>query len=275
LDIQAKYQTQASTYPLLENDPVGLTSSSSDNSRKRSDIDVILTIGGRLAAPVLSFNIQLADDDQSPIGSSVERALARLSQNEAELNKQVFSLLLFNSFTGTTGSGNISSAGTATAIRSVGNLIGDQLNKLAQKAQGFEIDFNLDQYVNALSESGSDITQIDLGISQTLFKDKLVISVGGNIGLESGNPDGQAFSNVAGDFVLEYKITQGGKYRVKVFQKSDYDALNDDNLWKTGVGFSYQTKFGRLLIKSQRKKFQSAAKQKQATDKSVQDEKKQ
>lgn len=252
LDLTARYDTEASTYSLLAAEAATMSDSEARALRRKSDVSVLLNIGGKLSAPELSFDIRMAGGEQGPIGSSVDRALASLRQNESELNKQVFSLLLFNSFTGISSTGSASTAGTGTAMRSVGNLINTQLNRLAQKAQGLEIDFDLDQYAGAMNESGAGITEIDLGISQSLFQDKLVISVSSNIGLEGGNPEGRALSNVAGDFVLEYKITQGGKYRVKVFQTADYDALTEDNVWKTGVGFSYQTRFGRQFFKQQR-----------------------
>lgn len=246
LDIQAAYNTDASTVALIESETATLSSEEQQALKKKTEVSVLLNMDGKLSDPILSFDIKIADNSSGPVGSSVTRALNKVKQNESELNKQVFSLLLFNSFTSTSSTGNISSAGTSTAVRSVGNLINSQLNKLAGKANGLEINFDLDQYADQFSESGSQITDVELGISQSLFNDKLVISVGGNVGLESGQSENGALSSVAGDFVLSYKITSDGKYNVKVFQKSDFDALNDANVWKTGAGFSYQTKFGRL-----------------------------
>lgn len=253
LDLQAAYSTKASAYTLVADNSGTLSDSDIRSLRRKSDVDVLLDISGKLSSPELSFDLNVAAAEEGAVGGSVSRALANIKQNESELNKQVFSLLLFNSFTGISATGSASTAGTGTAMRSVGSLINSQLNKLAQNADGLEIDFDLDQYAGALSESKAGITEIDFGIRQSLLNDKLVIAVGSNIGLEGGNSSGKALSNVAGDFVLEYKITQGGKYRVKVFQKTDYDALNEDNVWKTGIGFSYQTTFGRQFFKSKRR----------------------
>lgn len=249
LSLKAAYNTEASTYPLVQGQSGGLSQSEESDIKKKQDVRVELNINGKLAEPELSFNINLANTGDSPVGSSAKRALDQLKQNETELNKQVFSLLLFNSFSGSTSSGNISSTGSSTAVRSVGNLISTQLNRLASKAEGLQINFDLDQYADQLSENNEQITEIDLGISQSLLDDRLVISVGGNVDLETGNQSKSSLGNVAGDFVIEYKLSDDGKYKVRVFQKSDYDALNDANLWKTGAGFSYQTKFGKLRKK--------------------------
>lgn len=248
LDIKAQYNTQASTLPLLNNDVSTLSDAERDNVRKRAKVGVILNATGRISAPILTFDIQLADNNSSgPVGSSVIQALDRLRMNESDLNKEVFSLLLFNSFTGSSSTGNIATAGTATALRSVGDLINSQLSKLTSSKEGLEINFGLDQYDDQVSEGGGQVTEVNLGVSQSLFNDKLEISVGGNLDVGSGNEERNGLSGVAGDFVLEYKITDDGKYRVKVFQKSDYDVLNENNLWKTGVGFSYKTKFGKVI----------------------------
>ena len=249
LDIKAAYKTEASTYALVEGQASSLSQEEEREIKKKQEVSVELVMGGKLAEPELSFDIKLENTGDSPIGSAAKRSLDQLKQNESELYKQVFSLLLFNSFSGSSTSSNISSTGSSTAVRSVGNLISSQLNRLASKAEGLQINFDLDQYQDQLSETNEQITEIDLGISQSLLNDRLVISVGGNVDLESGNQDKNSLGNLAGDFVIEYKLTEDGKYNVRVFQKSDYDALNDASLWKTGVGFSYQTKFGKLMKK--------------------------
>ncbi len=247
LDIKARYNTQASTLPLLNNDVSMLSESEKDNVRKRANVGVVLNAQGRLSAPELKFDIEIPESSSGPVGSSVTQALDRLRLNESDLNKEVFSLLLFNSFTGSSSTGNIATTGTSTALRSVGDLINTQLNRLASSAEGLEFNFNMDQYDDQVTEGGGQITEVNLGVSQTLFNDKLVISVGGNVDVGSGNEERQGLSGVAGDFVLEYKITEDGKYRVKVFQKTDYDVLNENNLWRTGAGFSYKTKFGKIV----------------------------
>lgn len=246
LDIKARYKTQASAMPLLKNDISSLSESETNTLRKRMEVSVLLNINGKISNPNLSFDIQVPQNSSSPVGNSVTQALDRIRTNESDLNKEVFSILLFNSFTGSSSTGNITSTGSATAIRSVGNLINSQLNQLAGKVEGLQIDFDLDQYQDEVSQGGGNVTQVDLGLSQSLFDDRVVISVGGNVDLESGNTEREGLSGIAGDFVLEYKISENGKYRVRVFQKSDYDALTQDNLWKTGVGFTYKTKFGKI-----------------------------
>lgn len=246
LNLQAAYKTDLSALPLVSNESATISDDDKKALKRKSEMKVLLKIKGKIEEPELSFDIIQNENNDSPLGSSISRALNRIRQNESDLNKQVFSILLFNSFTGTSSSGNISSAGTSSAARSVGNLINTQLNKLTNNVNGLQLNFDLDQYESIASENGEQTTEIDIGLSQSLLNDRLTISLDGNIGLETGNESNNAFSSIAGDFVLAYNITKDGKYKVRAFQQSDFDALNNSNVWKTGFGFSYEAKFGKV-----------------------------
>lgn len=248
MDVKAKYTTKASVLPLVTQDVSTLSEEDRMQFKKQAEVDVILMVEGSLKSPDLSFDIKVPEYS-STSQTGITSALQRIKQNESDLNKQVFSLMLFNSFTGDQSKGNISNSGTATAVRSLGNLINKQLNNLIGSSSGFEVNFGADNYSTGITgENGqSTLTELNLGISQTLFNDRLMVSVGSNVDLENNNTNSnQNLSNVSGDFVLAYKITEDGKYRFKVFQKTDYDALNESNFWKTGVGITFKTVFGKI-----------------------------
>jgi hypothetical protein len=245
LDLRAIYQTALSPGPLIQNS-IDL-SVNSDLSGKEQ-VNVVMNVDGIIAKPHLTFDIQIPESGTSPFGNTLSAALTSLRQDETRLLEQVFSVILFNSFTGGSSGGNLTNLGSSTAISSVGNLINGQLSKLAKKANGFEIEFALDQYRD-LKNSNSNVTEFDLGLSKRLFDDRLIISADGNANLESGAESANNFSSFAGDFVIQYLLTENGKYRVKVFQKSDFNAISNDNVWKTGIGLSYKTKFGQIKPK--------------------------
>lgn len=249
LDITALYKTKATTLGLVESENTALSEADASEYKRKTDVNVYLKINGNLLNPQLNFDIDFPNSASNSINNSAVQALNKIKNNPNELNKQVFSLLLFNNFsTRSSSTSNITSAGTSNAVRSLSGMISNQLNKLASNAKGLELNLAVDQYKNNISESGEQITDIELGVSQSLLDNRLTISVDGNVGLESGQEKG-ALSNVAGNFEIRYKITQDGKLNVRVFQKSDYDALNESNVWKTGAGFSYQTNFGKILKK--------------------------
>lgn len=246
LDIQAKYQTKASVLPLLTKDINSLSEEDRNQYKKTAEIDVVLSVKGSLATPALTFDIQVPEYSGGATQSGIASSLQRIKQNESDLNKQVFSLMLFNSFTGDQSKGNVTGAGTSTAIRSVGNLINNQLNSLIGKSNGFEVNFEADNYNTGLASGNQNtVTELDLGVSQSLMNDRITLSVGGNVDLESDKLSNQSLSNISGDFVVAYRLTEDGKYQAKVFQRTDYDALNESNFWKTGIGFTYRNVFGK------------------------------
>lgn len=240
LDMQAIYETRTNTYALVNTVGSSLEDGSASN---REVVQVVLNVGGTLSKPELSFDIQLPENSSGPINNSVSQALSNLRQNETQLLEQVFSLILFNGFTGGSSGGNLSSVGTATAVSSLGNLMNSQLNKLSKNDKGFSLNVDVDQYQNVQSDNGS-ITKLGLGVQQKLFDDKLEISVGGNANLETSNESDNQFSSFAGDFVIRYYLTDERNFLVKVFQKSDYDALSNDSVWKTGLGLTYKKTLG-------------------------------
>jgi hypothetical protein len=264
LDITAAYRLKATTYGLVENEFSTLSEAEKKSAKSLSDIDVVLKLEGPLLEPSVKFNIDIPENNSTAVSSSVIRALENLKTNETELNKQVFSLLLLQGFSTSNITSNIASAGTQVAYNSVSSFINSQLKKLTSKANGLEVGIGLASNSELTDEANTTNTNIAAYVRQSILNDRIIIGLGGNLDLESGNTSG-GLTNVAGDFVLEYKITSDGRLRLSVFQKSDYDILNDNNVWKSGAGFSYQTTFGRL-INSKNKKTPPPEPEKQKLD---------
>ncbi|MCB0612601.1 MAG: translocation/assembly module TamB domain-containing protein, partial [Phaeodactylibacter sp.] len=81
------------------------------------------------------------------------------------------------------------------------------------------------------------------GLSKQLFDDRLSIKVGGTVGF--GEPSGpEEFTALSSEFLLEYKLTEDGRYRVRVFRRPDYDIIKTSNTVRTGVSILYKKSFG-------------------------------
>ena len=246
LDMKAIYETRTNTYALVSNNGSAIDDGSASN---RATVQVVLNVEGTLSKPELSFDIQVPDNSSNTVSNSVTDALASLRSNETQLLEQVFSLILFNSFTGGSSGSNISAVGTSTAISSIGNLINNQLGKLSKNKSGFSLNFDLDQYEDISTSDGNNITEIGVGMQQKLFDDKLEFTIAGNANLETGESAANNFSSFAGDFIIRYYITEDRNMHVKVFQTSDYDALSNDSVWKTGLGLTYKKTYRSLRRK--------------------------
>ncbi len=281
LDIEAAYKLKTSTYSLVENEFETLSDDEKETAKDpTTDVEVILGISGQLSEPEINFDIRIPQNSGNIVSSSVTRALEKLRSNKTELNTQVFSLLLLQGFTTSNWSSNAINTGTQIAYNSVSSFINNQLKKLTNKAKGLEVGVGIasSNEINEVELEGEGTessintsTNIDLFIKQSLLNDRLSLQIGGNVDLNSGSSEG-GLTNVAGDFVLEYKLTKDGNLRMNVFQKSDYSVLNDNNVWKTGLGLSYQKTFGKIGGSNHQKKNKEKRKKKAESSNAIKNE---
>ncbi len=252
LNLTAIYETKTQTYDFIAGTSTGLSADEEKDAKLRAPVQVKMIIAGNLSNPDLSFDIGFPDAYQSSSRSLVEQKVASIRNHESELYKQVFGLILFGSFItdeSSTASTDLTESGEAILISSVSNLITQQLNNLADKyVNGIDISMNLESYQSDF-DSDESVTDLQLALSKQLFNDRLTISAGSNIGLttnENEDISKEDLTGITGDFVIEYKLTESGKYRVKVFNRNDYDPLNDSNANETGIGVFYVESFDRI-----------------------------
>ncbi len=273
LYINAIYKTSVSTYALIGEQATTLSAQEQSDAREPKPIDVVLSMRGRLSSPEISFDIRM--QDESGVSSIASRRLQQIRQDQSTLNTQVFALLLMNSFItdGSTGIGGGGVPGTNAALKSVSGLINQQLSKFTSKVKGFSVNIDANSYQGySATDANNTVTALGLDVSQQLFNDRLVIKAGGDVNLESntGNPNqGSGFTQWAGDFVIEYKLTESGKYRVKVFNTSDYSILYQNNVNRTGVGLSFQHSFRKIKSKQKREEELQKEQEKEPEDNSV------
>lgn len=248
-DITAVYTAGASLYPLIQNQVGFLTDAQMREVKKRADVQVLLKLKGDLSQPEISFDIQVPQTGQNAIDNAVARKLTQLREQENELNKQVFGLLLFNNFISEESSVvDLASTGENIALSSVSNFISNQLNNLANRyVKGVDLTFDMESYKTQFDGQSSAVTELEVQLSKQLFNDRLSIQVGGNFDLspEDSRRQDNGFG-FAGDFLLEYKLTESGAYRLRVFRRSDYDLLRG-NETETGVGLIFKKSFGGTM----------------------------
>ncbi|GJM35688.1 MAG: hypothetical protein DHS20C18_46890 [Saprospiraceae bacterium] len=246
-NITALYTARTSTYELIEGETTSLSEAEVRTAQGRTEVKVVMNIRGNLDSPEITFDIQLPESQSNVVSSTVARKLNQMKQDPNELNQQVFGLLLFNSFiTSSNSSVVLTQAGQNVVISSVSKLLSNQLNRLADKfVKGVDISFDLDSYQNQYIDAGAGgtVTQLQVGLSKTLFNDRLTIKAGGNVNLNAADSGKTDFSTIAGDFVLEYRLTPNGNYRLQVFRRSDYDVLNDANSSKSGIGIFFKKSY--------------------------------
>jgi len=251
VNVTARYDTRAKPTSLMSIGS-GLTPTEAAAYSQPLPFYIYLMMKGDLLQPQISFKLDMPESQKGAGGGAVYGKLNTINSDDAELNKQVFSLLVFNSFMA---SSNASTGSDASdfARSSVSRLMSDQLNKLsAQYIKGVEVDVDLVSYnqndVATNQKQGN--TQLQVGVKKTLFDDRLSVQVGGNVMLEGqqNTTDPTATNsaqNITGDVVVEYKFTKSGRYKLKGFRLNQMDGVTNGIIVQTGVGVVYTRDYNR------------------------------
>ncbi|NJK86209.1 MAG: hypothetical protein HC906_09765 [Bacteroidales bacterium] len=94
-NIAAIYRVKTSPLGLVADQLQQISESEREQFNDPSPFLVYLNIQEDLLSPEISFNIEMPEEERNAV---VEAKLNQLNQNPSELNKQVFSLLLFKNF---------------------------------------------------------------------------------------------------------------------------------------------------------------------------------
>ncbi len=243
VDITAVYVAETAPIDLLD-DQLGSVSPSVRNTYKQKlPFEALLKINGELLKPTITFDIDLPDGNynvSSDIVTASQNKLEQLRQEPAELNKQVFALLLLNRFIGE--NPFASEAGSAgaegLARQSVSKILSQQLNNLAgDLVKGVELNFDLESTEDYTSGVKENRTDLNVGVSKRLLNDRLKVTVGSSFGLEGQEQANQEANNIAGDLAADYQLTKDGRYVVRAYRKNEYQVALQGQVIETGVAF--------------------------------------
>ncbi len=245
MDIRAIYKVETSPIELFSNQLSGAAGTEVNLYKQLLPFLVYLKLNGELLQPEINFQLEMPMASRNAIGGSVYARLQDINTRESDLNKQVFALLILKRFIADDPFENQGPGGLeSTARSSVSKILSEQLNRLGEKIKGVELSFDIKSYEDYSSGQGQGQTQLQLGVSKSLFNDRLVVKLSGNIDLEGRNSNRQA-TDYIGDLALEYKITPDGRLRITGFRNSDYDMI-DGELLETGTGLIYVKDYNTL-----------------------------
>src|SRR5690606_15581043 len=164
LDITAIYKTETAPIDLVEQQ-MGLSQSEMNQFKQRIPFNTLLKLKGELMKPEISFDITTDKDNNavsSTVSDAVDAKLALLREEESEMNKQVFALLLLNRFVGENPFESSSGLSAEMLARqSVSKILSQQLNNLsADLVKGVDLNFDLESTEDY--SSGQKNTRTDL-----------------------------------------------------------------------------------------------------------------
>jgi len=109
-----------------------------------------------------------------------------------------------------------------------------------------EIEFDLESTEDYSSGQMKNRTDLDVGFSKRLFKDRLKVSVGSSFGLEGKQQQNQQANIIAGDLSADYQLSKDGRYRIRVYRKNEYQVALQGQIIETGVAFIITLDYNRF-----------------------------
>jgi hypothetical protein len=226
IDLTASYNLRTSLNPLQI----------SDSSRTKQAVRLDLHLTNNLMNPNIGFDVLLPNSN-SLIQEEVNQIL---DNDENEMNRQVFSLLIMNSFltpeyANNLAGGNYLNEGLAA---NTAEMLSNQLSRWVS-----QIDDRFDLGVNYEQGTEFEQQQVELALSTQLFNDRVTIN--GNLGVPIGNES--TSSQLVGDVEVEVRLSQDGNFRARAFNRStQFDPLVSQYNYRQGVGIVYRTDFNSL-----------------------------
>lgn len=248
LDIKTLYKVETSAASLMAAQTSGADPSVKSKFRQVLPFYVYLNVNGALLQPVISFNLDMPEDEQGAIGGQVYTRIQQLNQQETELNKQVFSLLVLNGFYPDPESDGSGGGAASIARDNINDALSDQLNVFSDKLlgdTGVELDFGLDSYTDYQSQTPTERTQLDIAAQKKLFDDRLIVRVGSELDIQGSSPNGEN-TPLIGNVSLEYILTEDGRYRLKGFRRNQFDNVIDGQTIASGIGIIFTQEFNKF-----------------------------
>ncbi|MEO7607494.1 MAG: translocation/assembly module TamB domain-containing protein [Saprospiraceae bacterium] len=225
------------------------------NARKPTNVDLLMHLRGPLLSPDISFNLAFPNVS-GELQTYLTAKINALNLDPNDMNRQVFGLIVFGGFVPSNNAGLLTDAALKTSgINTVSTFLSSQLSLFmsnfladALKDVGYisGVDFNINYNVYQAGQDkidGADLNQsgseFSVRMNNRLFNDRLSI----NAGVVSGDAT-TGGSYVAGDFVIEYYLTEDRRYKIQFYNRSDQTFEGRRNT--TALGLSYRKEFDSL-----------------------------
>jgi len=204
--------------------------------RRKYPVEVQLKLDGAMLSPQINFDIVANDlpnnvtteNGSEPLNQDFKAFKAKL--DEQELKKQVFSLIMLRRFSPPDA---FATGGNSSLYSSVSELLSNQLSYwLTQVDQNLEINFDLGNF------DQEAFNTFQLRLSYSFLNGRLRVTRDGAFNNQYNRSD---VSNMLGDWTVDYLLTPDGKFKVKMYNRTNVNQLaNSLSIGQTAIttGFS-------------------------------------
>jgi hypothetical protein len=252
MNITASYRQLASFAPIVPDQSPAVISS--PGLKRKYPAEVLLKLEGPMLSPQINFDIDAKDlptnvaiENRGPENLFLDFNAFKAKLDEQELKRQVFSLIVLRRFSPPN---DFNTSGSV--YNSVSEFLSNQLSYwLTQVDQNLEIDLDL----GTLDKEAFNTFQ--LRMSYSLLGGRLRITRDGSF---SNQYTQSSASTLVGDWTVDYLLTPDGKFKVKMYSRSNYNTVNTSlgtqNPITTGVSLMYTQNFNEIkdLLRSARER---------------------
>ena len=232
LQVFASYDQPTSLAPLV--DPALLESESGNpDFTRRYPVSVLLELNGALLAPDIKLSLDFKEAERTIQDANLRIALinyqATLANNEQELNRQAFSLILLKVLSPPNALSEVSAA--SSSGRNLSELLSNQLSHWMS-----QVDENLQIDVDLLNSDVNNNNAYQVTLTYTFMEGRLRVTRDGLVDTQNQN----TAANIVGEWTVEYLLTKDGRYRLKMYNRNtpDISADNINGNTTTTAGFS-------------------------------------
>ncbi|MDO8366259.1 MAG: translocation/assembly module TamB domain-containing protein, partial [Saprospiraceae bacterium] len=252
INLDATYEINTSVYnfikeelELLGNGRPRLLAEASKATR----VVVNMHLAGDLMKPNITFGLNFPIIT-SELKSLTDNKLRLIRQDQAELSRQVFGLVVIGSFLPPSSAGFIQSSDyVATAFNTLTQMISNQfsnyLGGLASEWFGgavssLDFDIMYSDYQNDILSDPSLVggREVNVRLSSGFINDRVTVQVGSQFGV-GGTGITSADGFLGEDVTVQIALTENRQWRLKVYQRTEPDVSGQRGL-RFGLGLSFQ-----------------------------------
>jgi hypothetical protein len=216
-------------------------------------VTAVMNLTGPLLLPAIKLNLEF-NDIPSSLEGDLAPFLSSLRNDEQELNRQVFSLVVFRQLA------QVGSLSSVTSLRGQDNALGNSLGQIISTQLGAltsQLDPNLEISFNFNGLSAEQLQALQVRLSYSFLNGRLRVtreggfSNSGTATTSTGVPisGSNANTSVIGDLSLEYALRTDGKFRAKLRYETtprDYSDLTNQNQARAGISLLHTEQFDSL-----------------------------
>jgi hypothetical protein len=253
ITLDATYEINTSAYNFVK-DEVELLKSVQpqllDESSKATRVIVTMHLKGDLMKPSISFDLDFPNIS-SRLRTVTDNRLRVLRQDQSELSRQVFGLVVIGTFLPPNAGFIQSSDYVASAFNTFTQMISNQFsNYLAGLASEWfggtvssvGVNIAYSDYQNELADPNQPINQggreLQVRLSSGFVNDRVTVQFGSQFGLGGG---GVAVQDgfLGEDVTVEIQLTENRQWRLKVYQRTEPD-ISGQRRSRYGFGLSFR-----------------------------------